>query len=425
MQIPKTHASTAETSKPARRAHLRSVGATEVPDEFVHEEIRSLRRRVKKLKARNKRQAVLKPLSRKRMWLWALWTLTPALLVFAYLHGAAHPQYYSYAGFTTRTSDAAGSADVLTSGLGFGIATQANENDILYSYIQSQELVASLDAALDLTSKFSAGWSSDPLLQLRPSATREDLHRHWLKVFDVAYDRTSGLIEMRLRGPDPVWVSDVLAAVIRSSTAKVNDINQAAFADAVQFAEIALQDAETAWQTAREVVQEFRVANGIVDPAVEIESRMGVLTSLQHQLATAMIELDEMAQTADRNDPRFRKLDDRVTVIRDRLAAERLSFSGDVPQNEKSFPELVSTYEALSTDLEFAQLRYTNALAALTRAQSDAAENSRYLAVYLEPTIAETSEFPMPFSTAALVALISTLISAIFAMVYLSVRGRR
>jgi hypothetical protein len=31
----------------------------------------------------------------------------------------------------------------------------------------------------------------------------------------------------------------------------------------------------------------------------------------------------------------------------------------------------------------------------------------------------------MPFSTAALVALISTLISAIFAMVYLSVRGRR
>ncbi|NQY61867.1 MAG: hypothetical protein HRT49_17850 [Cognatishimia sp.] len=405
---------------------LREVGRTDVYDAplSVQEEVLLLRRRLGKITRQSKA-----PETRARasgfMALVACVLLLVPVGVYAYLSQVAVPQYFSTAGFTTRASDTPSQADVLAGGFGFGLGSQASENDILFSYLYSQELVAHLDAQLDLRQHFSAHWAQDPMFHLSPEAALEQMHSFWLRALDVAYDRTTGLIEMRLRATDPAWAATVLTEVLAASGAKVNDINQAAQADALRFAQTALAQAEQDWQDSISRVQAFRVANGIVDPAIEIEARMGVLTSLQHQLAEALIDLDEMAQTTDSADPRFRKLQDRVTVIRQRLGAERLSFSGDTPQDGQSFPELVSTYEALSTDLEFAQLRYTSALAALSQAQTEAAQKSRYLAVYLEPSIAETSEFPKPLSAAALSALICALLFAIFSMVYLSVRERR
>lgn len=406
---------------------LREVGRTDVYDAplSVQEEVLLLRRRLGKITQRDKGQRMQ---AGRSLWMPALagiLTLLMPLAVYAYLSFAAVPQYFSHAGFTTRAADVPTGAEFLTGGFGFGMGTQASENDILFSYLHSQELVAHLDKKMNLRSHFSANWGSDPLLQLQPAASLEQMHRFWMRVLEVAYDRSTGLIEVRLRATDPVWAAVVLDEVLKACGAKVNDINTAAYADAVGFAQEALDKANQTWRAAIDQVQIFRVANGIVDPAIEIESRMGVLTSLQHQLAGALIDLDEMAQTTDAQDPRFRKLQDRVNVIRQRLAAERLSFSGETPEDGKSFPELVSTYEALSTDMEFAQLRYTSALSALSQAQADAAKKSRYLAIYLKPTVAETSEFPKPASTAALAAMMGGLAFAIFSLIHLSVRGRR
>ena len=232
--------------------------------------------------------------------------------VYAYLSQVAVPQYFSTAGFTTRASDTPSQADVLAGGFGFGLGSQASENDILFSYLHSQELVAHLNAQLDLRQHFSAHWEQDPLFHLSPEASLEQMHRFWLRALDVAYDRSTGLIEMRLRATEPAWAATVLNEVLAASSAKANDINQAAQADALRFAQNALAEAEKDWQQSIARVQAFRIANGIVDPAIEIEARMGVLTSLQHQLAAALIDLDEMAQTTDSADPRFRKLQDRV-----------------------------------------------------------------------------------------------------------------
>ncbi len=48
---------------------------------------------------------------------------------------------------------------------------------------------------------------------------------------------------------------------------------------------------------AREAVTLFRNRNQIVDPAADLQSQMGILTSLQAELATTLIDLDILRQT--------------------------------------------------------------------------------------------------------------------------------
>ena len=422
------NAMTATTSPKTDPPKLREVARSDVFEAplSVQEEVHLLRRRLARINRAGRRDASQGGQLRRVLCVgWCLLVLIPVMLTYAYLGLVATPQFYSVAGFTTRAADPPQALDSVLPTFAFGTVPQSTENDILYAYLQSQELVSLLQEQIDLKSHFQSGWARDPLFLLHPDTQQEDLRDFWARISEVAYDPANGLIQIRIRARDPTWAAQVLSLVIAASEDKVNAINATAFADAVRHAEERLEQANTDWRQARKKVQDFRVAEGIVDPAIEIESHMGVLTSLQHQLAAALIDLDEMGQTTDVKDPRVRKLSDRVAVIRARLAEERLSFSGRASGPGVSFPALVSRYEALTADLEFAQLRYSTALAEVATARTEAAQNSRYLAVYLSPTTAETAEFPKIHQSAGLVFVFGALFWAIFAMIYLSVRGRR
>ena len=349
----------------------------------------------------------------------------PFSLCTAYLGLVAQPQFYAVAGFTTRSSQPSLAPETLAAGLVFSASSPVSENDILFSYLRSQDLVARVDRALNLKEHYSENFLSDPVFLLRSTASIEDLHRYWNRIFEVNFDRTSGLIEMRLRARDAQFAQAVLNEVITASDEKINDINVSAYQDAVRFAQSTLRDAKSEWGEKRAAMQAFRKDHGIVDPTIEIESRMGVLASMQQELANALIDFDELRQTTSEGDPRLRKLGDRVTVIRARLATERAEFYGADGLQGLNFPELVSSFEALSADLEFAELSYTAALAALEAARADAIKKSRYLAVYLPPSRAETSEFPRILETLAICAFFCLLIWLVLTILHLSVRERR
>ena len=417
----------ANVRSPAGAPALREVGSTDVYDQplSVQEEVLVLRRRLTRLNRLSRKDVPSTGRARWAALSFVALVLMPILAAYAYLAQIAVPQYYAETGFTTRLADSQAAGDVFAGAFAFGGGTQVAENDILYAYLLSPALLADLEQEFDLVAHYAAQSGQDPVFLLSRDPSAEDMRRYWARVFDVTYDPSNGLIQLRLRARDPDFAQQVLDAVIAASTRTLNDINRAAFQDTVGFAEHTLADAEAEWRVARAAMQAFRVRHGIVDPSVEIESRMGVLTSLQHQLATVLIDYDELRQTTGAGDPRVRKLKDKVAVIRNRLAAERSGFSGGNPEAGQSFPALVSGYEALATDVEFAQLRYTEALASLTAARADAAKNSRYLAVFAPPSRAQEPEFPRPLATAAVIGTFCVLGWLIGFLIFLSLRGRR
>jgi capsular polysaccharide transport system permease protein len=155
---------------------------------------------------------------------------------------------------------------------------------------------------------------------------------------------------------------------------------------------------------------------------------MGLLTTLQAQLADALIEQDLLRETTRSDDSRLLQGERRIVVIEARIEEERRKLGlggGAGGAGGRVFADLVGEYETLVVDLEFAEQSYTAALAAFDAARNEARRQSRYLAAHVRPTLAERAEYPQRLLVLSLIALFSVLFWAIVVLTGYALRDRR
>lgn len=367
---------------------------------------------------------------KKRHWglltSFLLIVLVPFLVAAWYLYGVAIDRYGSTAGFTVRSEETGSASEVLGGLAQFAGTSASSDSDILYEFIQSQELVEAIDNRRDLVSIYSAHWKEDPVFSIWPDASIEDVLWYWRRIVRIAYDQSTGLIEIRVLAFDPDTAQLIARDIVTESQNKINELNETARADAIRYAQADLDDAVERLKTARAALTAFRTRTRIVDPTADLQGQMGVVNSLQQQLAEALVEYDLLRDTSSTTDPRVVQVQRQIEVIRDRIAKERASFAQEeVGGVGADYPTLMSEYEGLSVDQQFAEETYTAALTAYDVARANASRQSRYLASYIEPTLPQSSEFPQHEIILGLTGLFLLLAWGIMALVYYSLRDRR
>ena len=349
--------------------------------------------------------------------------LGPAGGAAVYLWAVAADQYASRVGFYVRREEAASAVELL-GGLASLSGAGASDSDVLFEYIQSQPLVQAVDARLDLRAIYAI--PGDPVFALGKSAGIEDLTRYWRRMVRLSYDRGSGMIEIRVQAFSAPGAQAVARAVFDEASAMINGLSGIARADAMRLSEEDLARAVDRLKAARQALTAFRARTRIVDPAADIAGRMGILADLEGQLTEARVELDLLRETTRPGDPRIRQAERMTAALQARIAEERARFaSGDAESGEGDYAALVAEYEGLSVDLEFAEQTYLATLAARDAARAEAGRQSRYLAAYVPPTLAETPEYPRRWVILGLVAGFAFLAWAIAALGFYSLRDRR
>ena len=349
----------------------------------------------------------------------------PLVVTAFYLWARASDQYASYLGFSVRTEESSSAIELL-GGITELSGSSSSDTDILFAYLISQELVRKMDDAVDLRGIWSrVSYSSDPIFAYDPPGTIEDLLKHWERKVSIVYDSGSGMIDLRILAFTPEDAKTISQALLEECTAMINNLSAIAREDAVKYAREELEASVVRLKEARRVMTEFRNRTQIVDPAIDTQNQMGLLITLQGQMAEALIELDLLQDTTRQSDPRIVQANRRVGVIQVRIDAERrkLGFGAGADTGEV-FADLVGEYEGLLVDREFAERSYTAALASYDVAQAEARKQSRYLAAHIRPTLAEKAEYPERGKILALMALFLLLGWAILSLVYYSLRDR-
>lgn len=355
-----------------------------------------------------------------------LLVVIPTAIAAIYLYSRAADQYASTVGFSVRKEEFSSPIDLLGGVADFG-STGSSDTDILYEYIQSQELVQNIDDRLDLRTMYSKP-DGDPVFSLSGDESVEDLVDYWRRMTRVTYDAGTGLIELRVLAFDPQDAQAIATAIFEESTTLINGLSAIAREDATRYAREELDQAVERLKAARENMTAFRSRTQIVDPSADIQGQMGLLNTLQTQLAEALIETDLLRENTRSGDIRITQNERRIAVIRERIADERrkLGVGGAVDSGEaENYATLISDFERLSVDREFAEQTYTAALAALDVARAEARRQSRYLAAYIRPTLAETSQYPARLTLLGLGSLFLLLGWSIGVLIYYSVRDRR
>ena len=354
-----------------------------------------------------------------------LMVLLPVTATAWYLWERAADQYASYLGFSVRTEEV-GSAIEILGGITELSGSSSSDVDILYEFLQSQELVRAIDADLDLREMWSRpGYENDPIFAYDPPGTIEDLVAQWKRMVRISYSVSSGLLNVRVLAFEPEDATRVAEAIFAASTDMVNEISAIAREDAIKYAREELDTSVQRLREARAAVTEFRNRTQIVDPTMDTQGQMGIVNNLQAQLAEAMVDLDLLRGTTREGDPRLSQAVRRIEVIEQRIAEERekLGFVGEAGDSA-AIADIVGEYEVLVVDREFAEQSYTAALAAYDAALAEARRQSRYIAAHVHPTRAERSEFPQRGTLLGLVALFALMIWSISVLIAYSLRDR-
>ena len=279
---------------------------------------------------------------------------------------------------------------------------------------------------MDLRSLYSGNLETDPIFAFDPDGTIEDLTAYWQRMVRISYDAGSGLMELRVLAFDPIEAQGIANAIFDQSTIMINDLSAIAREDATRYAREDLDLAVERLKEAREALTAFRISSEIVDPTADVQGQMGLLALLQEQQVAALIEFDLLNNSTREGDPRLEQARRRIEIIEDRIREERSKFGvGLGGDDDASYAETIAGFERLTVDREFAEQAYAAALAAFDGARAEANRQSRYLAAYIRPTLAESSEFPNRPLLIGIIGLFSFLIWAISALAYYALRDRR
>lgn len=363
--------------------------------------------------------ARLRPRHRGALAAFVLLVLLPFAALLWYLYAVAEDQYASLTSFSVRREDQTSPMEMLGGFAGLSTGS-SSDTDILYEFIRSQDMVARIDARLDLRGMYGRP-GPDPIFTLPPEASIEDLRDHWQRMVRISYDQGDGILELTALAFTPEGAQALATAILDESTAMINDLSTAARADATRHAQAELDRAMARLQEARAALTGFRSRHQIVDPEADLQSQMGVIDTLNTQLAEALIELDMLLQATDRADPRVRLRQDKIAVIEARIAAERGKFGS----GGEAYATVVGEFERLTVEREFAEQSYLSALAAHDLARAEAQRQNRYLAAHVRPTLAETAEYPQRLRIAALAGLFLMLGWSVLTLIAWSIRDRR
>lgn len=364
---------------------------------------------------------------RRLMLTFIVCVLLPVALIAGYLLLIAQDRYTSTIGFTVRSGSNDSSASAILGGIAsITGASASGDSDILNQFIRSQQIVQAVDAKLNLRKIYGDAFWRDPVFSLRPDATIEDLLNYWNRVVQISYDQSTGLMQVEVNAFTPEESQAISQEILNQGQLLVNTINDTARRDAIRYAQEELTIAEDRLKKSRTDLAEFRTRTKIVDLGADLQAKMDVLADLQRQLSQEQVGLKDLMSSTKPSDPRIAQAERRIDVLNDRIAAQRNALAqtggSSATSDDYGYPEAISHFEALQTDQEFAQKTYVAALAALDAARMEAMRQNRYLATYIEPTLAQKAEYPRRSEIIGLAFLFLSLIWGIGTLIVYSIR---
>ena len=281
----------------------------------------------------------------------------------------------------------------LLGGLGKLSTSSSADSDILYEYIQSQKLVENIDKNINLRALYSKA-KEDPVFSFDTNGSIEDLLDYWGRMVDISYDSGTQLTNIIVKAFAPEDAQLIAQEIQKESTSLINQLNLIARKDTTRYAKQELDISAQKLKEARGELTLFRTTTQIIDPSANLQGQMGLLNQLEGQLAEALISGDLLIETTSSSDPRLLHADRKIEVIRNRIDAERGRLAGVNGQGEGTLSTLVGDFERLSVEQKFAEETYLLALSTHNTAALEAQRQSLYLAAHIEPTLAETSQYP-------------------------------
>lgn len=356
-----------------------------------------------------------------------LFVLGPVGLTAWYLLDYAADRYASRAAFSVRASESSAPVEIFGAITQLGGGGTASDAQILYDFIQSQQIVERIRAKIFVEQRYSKA-PKDLIFHLPVNRPIEDLLDHWADMTDVALDPSTGLLSIEARAFTPEDARDIASAILSESIDLVNRLSEGARAELVRATAAELELAEEQLRAIRTRLRMFRNVEQEVDPTANARVALELVATLEEERAKAQVRLAELTDVLSQDAPQIQTLQRRIQTLDERIGEHRLKLGRggtDSVGDDRALSDIVGDYEELVVDREFAEQAYTLALAAHQQALAEAHRRHRHLAVHIAPTLSEEAEYPDKPLWILTVALFFLCLWSVASLIISNVRERR
>jgi capsular polysaccharide transport system permease protein len=318
----------------------------------------------------------------------------PTIIALFYYSLIASPQYITSSRFAVRNNQQPTTIDALT-GLGLkGNSSTTLDAYIINSYIYSLDGIRDIEKEININTIFSKN-SIDILSRLEDHPNQDELLKYWKRRIKTGYDANTGIIDLDVsafNANDSLFLSNVL---IKNSEGLVNSLSVRAQKDSLKLAEADVNRAETKLTSIKDKIRLFRTQNLAIDPTKSAEGQLGIINTLEGELAKAQAELISLRSYARSSAPAVQALEAKIQGLKRQISNEEqgLSFNKKQRKND-TMPDLLDQYESLLIEREFAERLYASALTSLESARAEANKQQRYLVVFVKPILPDEPTKP-------------------------------
>lgn len=345
----------------------------------------------------------------------------PTLIAALYFAFIASDMFVSETRFAIRASKSdptGGLASLLSSSV---ISAGGQDSRVVVDYIQSQDMLATLDERLGLVQHYSAP-TVDSISRLDEAPSQERLLKYFRKHIEIIEDGGSDIIVFKAKAYTPEFAQAITEQVIELSETLVNRLSGRIEQDALDSAKAEVALAAEKVRQANAKLTDFRSINTSINPAQETAALLGLLSGMEAKLAEARTELSEKRAFMKENSPVVKSLRNKVAAVEKQLEQERTRVAGGGANTGEGMSGLINNYQPLALEQELAQQQYTSALTSLELARIEAQRKKRYLVTYVNPVLPQESTQPRRFMRTLTVFVYSFLFFAIGGLLWSALR---
>ena len=344
--------------------------------------------------------------------------LLPTLIVFLYLALFASNIYLAETKFAIRSQNQQQSLDMLSTF--FRTASSSlSDSYILQNYIASSDMIAKVDAKLHIREHY-ADRDHDVWYRLTANPTQDQLLRYWSWAVTPAFDPDTSIMSVQVKAFTPQMAQAICQAILDASEELVNAMNARARTDAISLAQLEVTRAEERIRAANEAMRRYRERTVILDPQAVASGLYGLVNQLEGEITKTTAELAEATTYMQSSSPRVIMLRNRLEVLQKQLQTEKARLASQM-QGDRPLSALVSEFQSLTLEEEFAQKQLTSAMSSLEAARVQAESKTLYVESFQKPIVPDESLYPRPvifslvfmLAAAVLLGLVSLIVAAI------------
>lgn len=321
-----------------------------------------------------------------------LLVIAPLVVILIYLCFFAENRYVTNATVVVKqVGDVSSSA---TSGLGslLGVAS-TNTEDIrfLQAFLQSRDLVEKLDVELDLKGQF-LGNGYDPIYQLRPEPTQEELVAYFNRRVQVVLDEQTMLLQISSEGFSPEFSLKLNQAILRESELFVNDVSRRIAQEQLQFTQRQLNEAYDNLMESRKSLIAYQNKNQLFDPKTQAESIGKIVAQLEANLAQLQTEQRALLSYLNPTAPQAIAVKNQIESLKVQIKNERAKLTS--PSSGNKLNQSALDFEAIRAKVEFDTDLYKLALTAYEKSRLEVARNIKKVVIITSPKLAQEALYP-------------------------------